>query len=242
MFVWSRGGAVRRFEISVQRDLTKLSDQVKQLFPNETIDVRGNGRNVVLAGSVSSKDVVDRAINVALGYVEKREDVVTLLQVRPGPASNQVLLKVRFAEVSRSALTEFGMSFFTSPTGIHNTLGRVTTQQFAAPEYKDLAWTKASSSFGSSVTSASGTFSVSDFLNLFLLSEKYDLGTVIAPCSSAASSRAWPSRTWWPRAARKPASSPAASSRFRWCRARRTDRPYRSSSRSSVSASTSRRR
>ena len=179
MFVWSRGGAVRRFEISVQRDLTKLSDQVKQLFPNETIEVRGNGRNVVLAGSVSSKDVVDRAINVALGYVEKREDVVTLLQVRPGPASNQVLLKVRFAEVSRSALTEFGMSLFTSPTGIHNTLGRVTTQQFAAPDYKDLAWTKASSDFGSSVTSASGTFSVSDFLNLFLLSEKYDLGTVI---------------------------------------------------------------
>jgi pilus assembly protein CpaC len=179
MFVWSRAGVVRRFEISVQRDLTKLSDQVSQLFPNEQIEVRGNGRNVVLSGSVSSKEVVDRAINVALGYVEKREDVVTLLQVRPGPASNQVLLKVRFAEVSRSALTEFGMSFFTSPTGIHNTLGRVTTQQFAAPDYKDLAWTKSGSNFGSPVTSASGTFSVSDFLNLFLLSEKYDLGTVI---------------------------------------------------------------
>jgi len=179
MFVWSRGGAVRRFEISVQRDLTKLSDQVKQLFPNESIDVRGNGRNVVLSGSVSSKDVVDRAINVALGYVEKREDVVTLLQVRPGPASNQVLLKVRFAEVSRSALTEFGMSFFTSPTGINNTIGRVTTQQFAAPEFQDLAWKKASTSFGGSVASAEGKFSVSDFLNLFLLSEKYDLGTVI---------------------------------------------------------------
>src|SRR5436190_3228016 len=68
MFVWSRGGAVRRFEVSVQRDLTKLSDQVKQLFPSETIDVRSNGRNVVLAGSVSNKDVVDRAIHVELGY------------------------------------------------------------------------------------------------------------------------------------------------------------------------------
>ena len=178
MFVWNRGGAVRRFEISVQRDLAKLSDQVKLLFPNETIDVRSNGRNVVLSGSVSSKDVVDRAINVALGYVEKREDVVTLLQVRPGPPSNQVLLKVRFAEVSRSALTEFGMSFFTSPTGIRNTIGRVTPGT-AAPDFKDLAWTKADSRFGSPVTSASGTFSVSDFLNLFFLSEKYDLGTVI---------------------------------------------------------------
>jgi pilus assembly protein CpaC len=162
----------------VQRDLTKLGDQVKQLFPNETIDVRSNGRNVVLSGSVSSKDVVDRAINVALGYVDKREDVVTLLQVRPGPPSNQVLLKVRFAEVSRSALTEFGMSFFTSPTGVRNTLGRITPGT-PAPDFKDLAWTKADSRFGSPVTSASGTFSVSDFLNLFFLSEKYDLGTVI---------------------------------------------------------------
>jgi pilus assembly protein CpaC len=179
MFVWNRAGGVRRFEISVQRDLTKLSEQVKQLFPSESIDVRSNGKNVVLSGSVSSKDVVDRAINVALGYVEKRDEVVTLLQVRPGPASNQVLLKVRFAEVSRTALTEFGMSFFTSPTGINNTIGRVTPQMFPAPEYKDLAWTKASSEFGGSVSSASGTFSVSDFLNVFLLSEKYDLGVVI---------------------------------------------------------------
>jgi pilus assembly protein CpaC len=186
MFVWSRAGGVRRFEISVQRDLTKLSDQVKQLFPNESIDVRSNGRNVVLSGSVSNKDVVDRAINVALGYVEKREDVVTLLQVRPGPASNQVLLKVRFAEVSRSAMTEFGMSFFTSPTGVQNTVGRLTTQQFAAPDFQDLAWTKAGNSdgnvgtgFGTHVKSAQGKFSLSDYLNLFLLSEKYDLGTVI---------------------------------------------------------------
>ena len=179
MFVWSRGGAVRRFEVSVQRDLTRLNEQVKQLFPTERIEVRSNGRNVVLSGSVSSKDVVDRAINVALGYVEKREDVVTLLQVREGPASNQVLLKVRFAEVSRTALTEFGMSLFTSPTGINNTLGRVTTGQFTAPGFTDLAWTKASSEFGGAVTAAEGKFSVSDFLNLFLLSEKYDLGTVI---------------------------------------------------------------
>ena len=179
MFVWSRGGTVRRYEVSVQRDLTRLNEQVQQLFPSERIDVRSNGRNVVLSGSVSSKEVVDRAINVALGFVEKREDVVTLLQVREGPASNQVLLKVRFAEVSRSALTEFGMSLFTSPTGINNTLGRVTTGQFQAPGFTDLAWTKANNNFGSAVTSAEGKFSVSDFLNVFLLSQKYDLGMVI---------------------------------------------------------------
>ncbi len=179
MFVWSRGGAVRRFEVSVQRDLARLTEQVKTLFPTEKIEVRGNGKSVVLSGSVATKDVVDRAVNVALGHVEKKEDVVSLLQVRQAEATKQVLLRVRFAEVSRSALTEFGINFFTSPTGINNTIGRVTTQQFAAPGYADLAWTKANGDFGSAVTSAEGKFNFSDFLNLFFLSQKYDLGAVI---------------------------------------------------------------
>ena len=40
--------------------------------------------------------------------------------------------------------------------GIHNNIGRVTTQQFPAPGYTDLAWTKADNSFGGDVTSAEG--------------------------------------------------------------------------------------
>ena len=90
-----------------------------------------------------------------------------------------MLLRVRFAEVSRSAMTELGVVLFTSPTGIKNTLGRATTQQFAAPGFDDLKWTKANSDFGSDVTSAEGKFTFSDFLNLFLFSEKYDIGAVM---------------------------------------------------------------
>ncbi len=90
-----------------------------------------------------------------------------------------MLLRVRFAEVSRSAMTEFGMSLFTSPTGINNTIGRVTTQQFASPAFTDMAWTKANSDFGSEVTSAEGKLTFSDFLNVFLLNQKYDLGVLI---------------------------------------------------------------
>ena len=51
---------------------------------------------------------------MAAGFVEKKEDVVNLLQVRTRP-SNQVLLRVRFAEVSRSALTELGVSLLHQP-------------------------------------------------------------------------------------------------------------------------------
>ena len=184
MFVWNREGAVQRYEVAVQRDLTKLRTDMQQLFPGESIDVRGNGRFVVLSGLVSAKDVSDRATNLAAGFVDKRDEVVTLLQVNPNTRTDQVLLKVRFAEVSRSAMTEFGMQFFTSPTGINNTLGRVTTQQYSAPNYSDLQWSKADSKFGSPVTSAEGKFSFSDFLNFFVLSEKYDLGATIRALQS----------------------------------------------------------
>ena len=101
---------------------TRLTEQVKQLFPTEAIEVRGNGRNVVLSGTVSTKDVVgprdQRRARLRREEGRRRHAAAGARRARP---SNQVLLQVRFAEVSRSALTEFGMSFFTSPTGIKNT-------------------------------------------------------------------------------------------------------------------------
>jgi pilus assembly protein CpaC len=179
MFVWDRAGAVKRYEIAVQRDLARLNDQMRELFPGESIQARSNGKAVVLSGKVSSKELADKAVAVAAGYVDKPADVTTLLLVQPGPRSNQVLLRVRFAEVSRSAMSEYGMSLFTGPTGINNTIGRATTQQFPAPAYTDLAWSKANSDFGSDVTSAEGKIAFSDFLNVFLLNQKYDLGVLI---------------------------------------------------------------
>jgi pilus assembly protein CpaC len=179
MFVWDRAGSIQRYEVVVQRDLARLDADMKELLPREAIDVRGNGKYVILSGQVSSKEAAERAVNLAAGFVDARADVVTLLQIQPAPPTPQVLLQVRFAEVSRAALTELGLSLFTSPTGVRNTLGRVTTQQFAAPGFTELEWSKASSDFGADVTSASGKFTFSDFLNFFVFSQKYDLGVMI---------------------------------------------------------------
>jgi pilus assembly protein CpaC len=179
MFVWERGGTLKQYEIVVQRDLARLNEQMKRLFPGEPIEAQSNGKSIVLSGKVSNKDLIGKAAIVAGGYVDKPEDVVNMLKLQEGAGSNQVLLRVRFAEVSRSAMTELGVSLFTSPTGINNTLGRITTGQFSAPGFDSLSWTKASSDIGSAVTSAEGKFTFSDFLNLFLFSEKYDFGAVV---------------------------------------------------------------
>lgn len=183
MFVWDRQGMLRRYDVVVQRDLSRLTEQIERLFPGESITAHSSGRNIVLSGTVTNKDLIDRVVNVAAGFADKREEVVTLLQLA-APPTDQVLLHVRFAEVSRSALTEVGASLFTSATGIHNTIGRTTTQQFPAPSFSDMSWSKASSDFGSDVTAADGKLTFSDFLNLFVLSEKYDLGLLIKALQS----------------------------------------------------------
>ena len=161
MFVWDRAGGIKRYEVIVRRDLSELVQQVKQLFPGEPITVHSNGKDVVISGTVSSKYVIDKAAEVATGYVEKKEDVVNLLRQQEGIASNQVLLRVRFAEVSRSAMQELGVNFFA--TGVDNGrwFGRTTTGQSSAPSFDD------------------GKLVFSDFLNLFLFDAKNNIGGAI---------------------------------------------------------------
>ena len=133
LLVWQDGGSITNFDVVVRRDLTSLEDRMRQLFPTEPIVVGSNGTSVVVSGIVSSKYVVDNAAALAAGYVETPEAVVNLLRQDEGVASRQVMLQVRFAEVSRTALQELGVSFFTGMDGSNNWLGRTTTQQFPAP-------------------------------------------------------------------------------------------------------------
>ena len=164
MFVWDRSGGIRRYEVVVQRDLSQLVHQIEQLFPGEGITVTGNGEHVVIAGTVSSKYVVDKAAEVAAGYVKKKEDIVNLLKQQEGIASQQVLLRVRFAEVSRTAMTELGASLFANGFKDGRWFGRTTTQQFAAPDFD---------------SDEGGGLVFSDFLNLFVFDLKNGIGGVV---------------------------------------------------------------
>jgi pilus assembly protein CpaC len=162
MFVWDRAGGISRYEVIVQRDLSELASRLSQLFPGENITVASNGTDVVLSGAVSGKYAMDKAAEVAAGYVEKKEDVVNLLKQQEGMASRQVLLRVRFAEISRTALTELGSSFAANGVKDGRWFGRTTTQQFAAPAWDD-----------------DGKFVFSDFLNLFLFDAKNEIAGVV---------------------------------------------------------------
>ena len=69
LFVWDREGAIKTFEVKVRRDLSALVAHLKQLFPGEDITTLGSGKDVVLSGTVSGKYVIEKAADVAAGYV-----------------------------------------------------------------------------------------------------------------------------------------------------------------------------
>src|SRR5947199_10683542 len=61
MFVWDRAGGIHKYEVNVQRDLARLTDQYKELFPGENITAHSSGKSVVLSGVVSAQSVAEKA-------------------------------------------------------------------------------------------------------------------------------------------------------------------------------------
>jgi pilus assembly protein CpaC len=170
MYVWERTGGLRRYEVEVQRDLAVLNDQIKRLFPGESIEAQSSGHGIVLSGLVNSKETFDKAAIVASGFVEKADAIVNMLKIQESTASNQVLLRVRFAEVTRSAVTSLGATLFTGASGYKDVLARTTTTT-PAPVFDNSDPGKPKLVF-------------SDFLNLFFFDSKNQLGAAIQALST----------------------------------------------------------
>ena len=169
LLVWNDTGQISSYDVVVRRDLGALEEHLAQLFPGEAITVAANGSDIVIAGTVSRQYVVEKAAAVAAGYVESAESVVNLLRQQEGVASDQVMLRVRFAEVSRTALQELGASFFTDIFGNNDYVGRITTQQFSAPNFN----------LPNSQQFADDGLVFSDFLNVLAFNTQENIGVVI---------------------------------------------------------------
>ena len=173
LIVW--GDAQRtQYDIVVDAGVTNLQQQFLQLFPGEDIQVSANEEAIILSGNVSSNQIMLRAEEIA-DATSAKSKVINLLQLPGGQESQQVMLQVRFAEVNSRILRELGVSLFTSGSGFHSTWGRITTQQFPAPGFNNMESTKV----GGEIVDQSGELTFSDFLNIFFLNAKYDIGAVL---------------------------------------------------------------
>lgn len=100
--VWDTTGARYMYGVEVTADAMALERSLETLFPDEEIEVAARGGTLILSGPVTSAFVARRALELAEGTGAL---VLDNLQT---PAPSQIRLKVRFAEVSRSALKAMG--------------------------------------------------------------------------------------------------------------------------------------
>lgn len=100
--VWDALGVRRIYGVEVTADAQALERHLTTLFPDEDIEVTARGNTLILSGRVSSAFVAGRALELA------ESSGAVLIDNLQTPAPSQILLQVRFAEVSRSALQRLG--------------------------------------------------------------------------------------------------------------------------------------
>src|SRR6056297_454010 len=91
------GRLITNVEVQVSPDVAEFKERLRQILPNESIEVRTANDGIVLSGTVSSIQKLDRALDLAQRYAPDR--VSNLMSVG---GEQQVMLKVRFAEMQRS--------------------------------------------------------------------------------------------------------------------------------------------
>jgi pilus assembly protein CpaC len=91
------GRLITNVDVQVTPDISEFKERLQQILPGEAIEVRTANDGVVLSGTVSSTQALDSALDLANRYAPER---VSNLMVVGG--NQQVMLKVRFAEMQRS--------------------------------------------------------------------------------------------------------------------------------------------
>jgi len=91
------GRLITNVNVRVSFDVAEFKERLKQILPNEKIEVRTANDGIVLSGTASSTARLQRALDLAERYAPER--VSNLMSVA---GVQQVMLKVRFAEMQRS--------------------------------------------------------------------------------------------------------------------------------------------
>ncbi len=107
------GTLITNVEVHVTPDIAEFKERLRQILPNERIEVRTANDGIVLSGTVSSAAKLDRALDLANRYAPER--VSNLMTVG---GTQQVMLKVRFAEMNRSVRKNLSTSLALNTTNL----------------------------------------------------------------------------------------------------------------------------
>ena len=103
----SSGRRLLSLDVRVEKDTADLASLMRLTMPNADIRVTSIADNVVLAGNVASNLDVTRAAALAAAFTGDTKKVINMLSVS---GVQQVILKVRVAEMSRNIAKQFSVN------------------------------------------------------------------------------------------------------------------------------------
>jgi pilus assembly protein CpaC len=163
LMVWQQGGTRLMYELTVRPSPVKLDavrQQVARDFPNDNINITWDNDTAFVRGTVKDVTSADRV----MAMVTTLGKAINLLRVNIPDVEPQILLRVKFADVDRNASTDLGVNL---ATGAFNQSTGITTGQF-----------------GTTGIDSTGSFSLSDALNVFLFRKDINLGATIKALQS----------------------------------------------------------
>ena len=105
-FIGQGGAQMMILDVSVERDLSPVSALIKRLIPAADVRLESINDNIVVTGSVTNPLDATRVAEIAGRFAATREQVLNMLEVK---ANEQVLLKVKVAEMNRSVIQRLGV-------------------------------------------------------------------------------------------------------------------------------------
>ena len=100
------GKQLASIDIRVEKDVTDLGRLIHLSFPDSDIKATAINDTVVLSGHVASATESSRAQDIAARFAGDPAKVINVLQIK---SSEQVMLKVRVAEMQRTIAKQFGV-------------------------------------------------------------------------------------------------------------------------------------
>lgn len=170
LILWSRSGDRNFFTINVGANMEQLQEHIRTTFPNDSVRLDASQGVVTVSGNVSGPEVAERVVAMVAG--SGAGAVVNNLVLPPPPPDRQIVLKVKFAELQRSASREFGLNLLS--TGAGNTPAVIGTQQFGSVSAATL-----SGSIGMPTSGYGTDFTIGDVLNIFAFRPDLNLGVLI---------------------------------------------------------------
>lgn len=101
-------------DVEVTLDTGNLQEKIRASTGSRAIRVGSSNGQIVLSGVAGNAVAAERAVQVAKSMVAEGGTIVNAMTVAP---AQQVMLKVRFLEVERSASREFGVKWFGANNG-----------------------------------------------------------------------------------------------------------------------------